>query len=85
MSDAIRIVSLFSGSKGNCTYCSFDGYEFLIDAGGSAKKICDSLSAIGVSVGSISDIFITHEHTDHIKGLKTLLKKTGALLKCFGT
>ncbi|MBE6670482.1 MAG: MBL fold metallo-hydrolase [Ruminococcaceae bacterium] len=80
MSDAIRIVSLFSGSKGNCTYCSFDGYEFLIDAGGSAKKICDSLSAIGVSVGSISDIFITHEHTDHVSSLPVLLKRTDAVV-----
>ena len=76
--EKIKIVSLFSGSKGNCTYCSFDGYEFLIDAGGTAKKICDALSSVGSSIEGIRDIFITHEHTDHISALSVLMKKTNA-------
>jgi len=77
---SIRIVSLFSGSKGNCTYCCIDGYEFLIDAGGSAKRICDSLKAIDVSPDRICDIFITHEHSDHISSLAVLTKKTDAVI-----
>lgn len=74
----IKIVSLFSGSKGNCTYCSVCGYEFLIDAGGSSKRICDSLKAVGSSPERISDIFITHEHTDHTSALNVFCKKTNA-------
>lgn len=73
-----KIISLFSGSKGNCTYCSIGGYEFLIDAGGSSKRICDSLMAIGSSPERIRDIFITHEHTDHVSALPVFLKKTDA-------
>lgn len=74
----IKIVSLFSGSKGNCTYCSVCGYEFLIDAGGTSKRICDSLKAVGSSPERISDIFITHEHTDHTSALNVFCKRTNA-------
>ncbi len=71
----IRIVSLYSGSKGNSTYCSVCEREFLIDAGGSYKGLCAALAGIGSSIDRISDIFITHEHVDHVGALKVMLKK----------
>lgn len=66
---------MFSGSSGNCTYVESDGTSILIDAGVSTRAICNALKEIGSDIGKIAAIFITHEHSDHIKGLKTMLKK----------
>lgn len=74
---SIRIASLFSGSEGNCTYFQSGEDEILIDAGMSAKAISSSLSAIGRDLSSIKAIFVTHEHTDHTKGLYMISKKYG--------
>lgn len=69
-----KLCSLFSGSDGNCTYISARGTAFLVDAGVSAKNILNALDKRGYAKEEIKGIFITHEHTDHIKGLKILLK-----------
>lgn len=70
----LEIRTLFSSSDGNCTLvCSADGYV-LIDAGGSAKAINDSLRAVGKDPAKIRAIFVTHEHTDHTKGLAGICK-----------
>ena len=69
-----KLCSLFSGSDGNCTYISARGTAFLVDAGVSAKNILNALDRRGYAKEDIKGIFITHEHTDHIKGLKILLK-----------
>ncbi len=73
-----RICSLYSGSKGNCTFISAGGVNILIDAGKSAKCLCQALSNIGVSPESINAIFITHEHTDHVSALATFSHKYNA-------
>ena len=70
-----KLCPLFSGSKANCTYVSGNDGALLIDAGASALAILKSLDAIGENADKIRAILITHEHTDHIRGLKTLLKK----------
>ncbi len=75
-----RICPLFSSSSGNCTYIACENTGVLVDAGASFKGICENLKAAGGSIDEISAVFITHEHDDHIKGLKTLLSKTGAKL-----
>ncbi len=67
--------TLFSSSKGNCTYIKSGRDEFLIDAGVSAKRICDALKSVNADIKNISAIFVTHEHSDHIKGLSVLCKK----------
>lgn len=68
---------LASGSKGNCVYLGAGKTKVLIDAGISAKAIQSRLSEINVDLSEIDAILITHEHTDHIQGLKTLAYKMG--------
>lgn len=69
-----RICPLFSGSTGNSTYISTSKGAFLVDAGHSCKQLCKAVENIGGDISDIRGIFITHEHSDHIKGLKTLVK-----------
>lgn len=68
---------LASGSKGNCVYLGTDRTKVLIDAGISARAIQARLSEINVDLSDIDAILITHEHTDHIQGLRTLAFKMG--------
>lgn len=70
----MQIITIASGSGGNCTLLADGDTSLLIDAGISAKRICTALDALGFSVDSLSGILITHEHGDHISGLTTLLK-----------
>ena len=66
--------SLFSGSGGNCFLVCDESTKILVDAGVSEKKIACALNEIGTSLDEISAIFVTHEHTDHIKGLEMIEK-----------
>ena len=63
---------LASGSKGNCIYLGTPTTKILIDAGLSAKVIRERLHGIGVQLEEIDAILVTHEHTDHIRGLDIL-------------
>lgn len=71
----VRFCPLFSGSSGNSTYISNGSFSILIDIGVSAKAITDALLEIGVKPDEIDAIFITHEHTDHIKGVRVFASK----------
>lgn len=75
-----RICPLFSSSEGNSTYIGTSCGGIIIDAGASFKGINEALVRAGGELSEIGAVFITHEHSDHIKGLKTLLNKTGAKL-----
>ncbi len=68
----IKICSLGSGSRGNCIFIGTEKTKILIDAGFSALKIKNRLNYIKEDISEIDVILITHEHTDHIKGAKTL-------------
>lgn len=70
-----RFCPLFSGSSGNCTYIGCSGSGVLIDAGVSAKGITAALEQLELSPSSIQAIFVTHEHVDHVKGLKVFAGK----------
>lgn len=70
-----RLCPLFSGSDGNSYYIGSAHNGILIDAGRSAKQIVNALSALELDINNVRAIFVTHEHTDHIKGLKTLAAK----------
>lgn len=68
---------LASGSKGNCIYFGSDNAKILIDAGLSGKMIKLRLEEIGVNIHDIDAILVTHEHSDHIQGLKVLACRLG--------
>lgn len=68
---------LASGSKGNCIYLGSEKTKILIDAGLSGKAIQSKLAQINVDLADIDAILITHEHTDHIQGLRILAYKMG--------
>lgn len=71
----MRMVSIASGSSGNCIYIGSDDTHILVDAGISNKRIQQGLNEIGLSGNDVDGIFITHEHSDHIKGLGVLSRK----------
>ena len=70
-----RICPLFSGSSGNSYFVGSADAGILIDIGRSAKQIQEMLSACDIPIGAIKAIFLTHEHTDHIKGLRVFTSK----------
>lgn len=71
----MRFCVLGSGSKGNSTYVESGETRILIDAGFSGVEVQRRLEAIEVDIATLSAIFITHEHTDHIRGAGVLSRK----------
>ncbi len=67
--------SLYSGSSGNSLLVQSDNTNILVDAGVSCRKIENALNDLDVLPESIDGILVTHEHTDHVQGLGTLVKK----------
>ena len=68
---------LASGSKGNCIFLSTGNTKILIDAGISTRATKSKLLEIGVDIEDIDAILITHDHGDHIQGLKVMACKMG--------
>ncbi len=68
--------SLASGSEGNCHFVKVKDKFFLIDCGITFKYIKNALKDINEDIKDIYAIFISHSHSDHVKGLNSLLKKT---------
>lgn len=71
----MRFASIASGSSGNCLYVGNDDTHILIDTGVSKKRIESGLKSLGVEPGDISAVLITHEHSDHVKGLGVFSRK----------
>jgi phosphoribosyl 1,2-cyclic phosphodiesterase len=67
--------SLYSGSSGNSIFVSSDNTKVLIDAGLPGKSVESALQEIGENPREIDGIFITHEHSDHVKGVGVLSRK----------
>ena len=66
---------LYSGSSGNCSYVKEDGKVFLIDAGVSGKRIRDALGEHDIRIEQVAGVFLTHEHSDHVTGLKQMIDR----------
>ena len=71
----MNLCSIASGSSGNCIYTGTEKAGILIDAGISAKRIEQGLASIDRNIKEIKGIFVSHEHSDHIKGLGVLARK----------
>ncbi len=68
----MRLVSIASGSSGNCVYVGSETTHVLVDAGISNKKIEAGLNEIGVKGSELDAVVVTHEHSDHVRGLGIL-------------
>ncbi|MFL5740116.1 MAG: MBL fold metallo-hydrolase [Flavisolibacter sp.] len=72
---SLFITSLNSGSNGNCYYVGTEREAILVDAGISCREIEKRMKRLGLSMDKVRAVFISHEHSDHIRGLETLSKK----------
>jgi phosphoribosyl 1,2-cyclic phosphodiesterase len=72
---SLEVCVLASGSSGNSVYVASEKTRILIDAGLSAKQIAVRLEQIGVVPESINGVCVSHEHGDHIAGLRVLQKR----------
>ena len=75
---------LASGSKGNSIYFGTNETRILIDAGISAGALVKKLTQIHVDIKTIQAILITHEHTDHIRGLPLICEKFNIKISSLG-
>ncbi len=72
---SLLITSLNSGSNGNCYYIGNEKEAILIDAGISCKETEKRMSRLNLPMKKLKAIFVSHEHSDHIKGIEVLSKK----------
>lgn len=77
MEKRLKAYTLFSSSKGNSSLVCYGGDAFLIDAGASCKQLEECVTSLGYSLNALRGIFISHEHSDHTKGLAVLTKRYG--------
>lgn len=71
----MRITSFASGSGGNCILVSVDHTHILLDAGISFRRISEHLRFSGLDPENLTAVLITHEHSDHVSGLATMVKR----------
>lgn len=71
----MRLTVLASGSKGNAALIEFGEDQYLIDCGLTYRQIKVRLESVGKELNQLKGIFITHEHSDHVNGLRVLLNK----------
>ena len=72
---SLYITSLNSGSNGNCYYVGNNTEAVLVDAGISCREIEKRMKRLGLAIQNVKALFVTHEHTDHIRGIGTLSHK----------
>ena len=70
-----KFCSLFSSSKGNSTFLASNSTRILIDAGVSCKRLSEALLHREIDPQSIDAVFVTHDHSDHVSGIKVFCCK----------
>jgi phosphoribosyl 1,2-cyclic phosphodiesterase len=74
---ALSVCVLASGSKGNATYVSDGDTAILVDAGLSGIEIARRMEAAGLQMDSLKAILVSHEHSDHVRGVGVLARRHG--------
>jgi len=82
--DEMKVYILASGSKGNMTYLKVGHIQMFVDAGISYKRMCLKMEAYNEDLRQVKYLLLTHEHQDHVMGMKMLLKN-GCIEKVFLT
>ncbi|MCM1070297.1 MAG: MBL fold metallo-hydrolase [Alistipes timonensis] len=73
--DKLTFISFGSGSSGNCAYIGDSSTGLLIDAGVDANTVTDELRRYGIKMDHIKGILLTHDHSDHVRYVYTLVRK----------
>jgi phosphoribosyl 1,2-cyclic phosphodiesterase len=85
----LEVIVLGSGSSGNALIVRCGDATVLVDAGFSCRDLLRRMAAVGVDPGDISGILLTHEHDDHVRGLRLFLRQyktpVYAAPQCFDT
>jgi phosphoribosyl 1,2-cyclic phosphodiesterase len=74
---SMRVISLQSGSNGNCIYVEAGGVKLLFDAGLSGIQVSQRLALHGRDVNAVDAVLISHDHVDHSRGMGVLHRKFG--------
>lgn len=72
---SLFVASLNSGSNGNCYYVGNEREAVLVDVGISCRETETRMARLGLSMRKVKAIFVSHEHSDHIRGITVLAKK----------
>ena len=78
----IQVSVLGSGSRGNCTFVQAGRTRVLVDAGFSCAEITRRLATIGQRLEDVDAILVTHEHSDHLGGVRVIAKRHGIPVAC---
>jgi phosphoribosyl 1,2-cyclic phosphodiesterase len=73
----MRVISLQSGSNGNCIYVEASGVQLLFDAGISGAQVRERLAQHGRDAGTVDALLISHDHVDHTRCMGILHRKFG--------
>ena len=76
----INIIPVGSGSTGNSIYIEINEHKILMDMGMGFRKIRDALSVHNRNIADIEAIFLTHGHSDHVKGAKAIANNTNCIV-----
>ena len=77
-----EFISLYSGSSGNSSVVRCGDHYLIIDMGKGVRTTGAALKSLGLNIADCDGILVTHEHSDHVKGLSTFLKKNPLCAKC---
>src|SRR5688572_15455241 len=72
---SLFVTSFNSGSNENCYYIVTETDAILIDAGISCRETEKRMKNLGLSMNIVKAVFISHEHTDHTRGLEVISRK----------
>ena len=70
-----EFISLYSGSSGNSSVVRCGAQYLIVDMGKGVRTTTAALKSLGLAISDCAGILVTHEHSDHVKGLSTFLKK----------